>query len=91
MEIKKGVSEASDEQKTEKNGFPTPRMSKKQEKTALQPLGWAKNWKKWLSNPLDEQKTEKNGFPTPWKQKDRYLSRIHNMIFISKIKIYARK
>ncbi|EFB30915.1 hypothetical protein HMPREF0971_02803 [Segatella oris F0302] len=47
--------------------------------------------KKLLSDPSDEQKTGKNGFPTPWKQKDRCLNRIHNMIFISKIKIYARK
>jgi len=47
--------------------------------------------KKQLSEASDEQKTEKSGFPTPWKQKDRCLNRIHNMIFISKIKIYARK
>ncbi|WP_314806939.1 hypothetical protein [Segatella oris] len=44
-------------------------MSKKSKKMAFQPLGRAKNWKKWLSNPLDEQKIEKNGFPTPWKSK----------------------
>nr|WP_168166455.1 hypothetical protein [Prevotella sp. HMSC077E08] len=44
-----------DEQKTGKNDFPTPWMSKK--------------WKKRLSNPLDEQKIEKNDFPTPWMSK----------------------
>ena len=36
---KKQLSEASDEQKTEKNSFPTPRMSKKLKKTAFRPLG----------------------------------------------------
>ena len=36
---KKGSSEASDEQKTKKNSFPTPRMSRKLEKQAFQPLG----------------------------------------------------
>jgi len=35
----KRLSEVSDEQKTEKNGFPTPWMNKKQEKMAFQPLG----------------------------------------------------
>ena len=69
MEVKKGSSEASDEQKTEKNGFPTPRMSKKLEKMAFRPLGRTKNRKKWLSEASDEQKTEKNGFPTPWMSK----------------------
>ena len=48
---KKRASEASDEQKTEKIGFPTPRMNKKREKLAFQPLGWTKNAKNWLSNP----------------------------------------
>ena len=36
---KKQLSEASDERKMGKNGFPTPWMSKKLKKTALQPLG----------------------------------------------------
>ncbi|WP_315563420.1 hypothetical protein [Segatella oris] len=69
-----------DEQKIEKNSFPTPWMNKKLKKMAFQPLGRAKNWKKWLSNPLDEQKTEKNNFPTPWKREDRRLNRIHILI-----------
>ena len=33
------LSEGSDEQKTEKNGFPRPRMSRKQEKMAFRGLG----------------------------------------------------
>ena len=61
---KKRLSNPLEEQKTGKNGFPTPWMSRKQEK--------------WLSNPLDELKTEENGFPTPWKREDRRLNRIHN-------------
>ncbi|EFB30667.1 hypothetical protein HMPREF0971_02924 [Segatella oris F0302] len=65
-----------DEQKTEKNSFPTPWMNKKLEKTAFQPLGRTENWKKQLSNPLDEQKIEKNDFPTPWRQEDRCLNKI---------------
>ena len=36
---KKWLSEASDEQKTGKNGFSRPRMSKKQEKIAFRGLG----------------------------------------------------
>ena len=59
---KKGSSEASDEQKTEKNSFPTPRMSKKLKKMAFRGLGRAENWKNRLSNPLDEQKTGKTAF-----------------------------
>ena len=42
VEVKKGSSEASDEQKTEKNSFPTPRMSKKLKKMTFQPLGGGK-------------------------------------------------
>ena len=38
-EVKKGSSDPSDEQKTEKNSFPTPWMSRKLKKTAFQPLG----------------------------------------------------
>ena len=37
--LKKRLSNPLDEQKTEKNGFPTPWMNKKQEKMAFQPLG----------------------------------------------------
>ena len=66
---KKGSSEASDEQKTEKNSFPTPRMSKKLKKMAFRGLGRTKNWEKQLSDPSDEQKTGKTGFPTPWMNK----------------------
>lgn len=36
---KNWFSEGSDEQKTEKNGFPRPRTSKKQEKMAFRGLG----------------------------------------------------
>ncbi len=36
---KNWLSEGSDEQKTEENGFPTPWMSKKLKKMAFQPLG----------------------------------------------------
>ena len=36
---KNWLSEVSDEQKTGKNGFPRPRMSKKQEKMAFRGLG----------------------------------------------------
>jgi len=36
---KKWFSNPSDEQKTEKNGFPTPWMNKKLKKMAFQPLG----------------------------------------------------
>jgi len=36
---KKQLSEPSDEQKTEKSGFPTPWMSRKLKKVAFQPLG----------------------------------------------------
>ena len=63
--MKKGSSEASDEQKTGKNGFPRPRMSRKQEKMVFRGLGRAKNKKNWLSEASDEQKTVKNGFPRP--------------------------
>ena len=37
--MKKGSSEASDEQKTRKISFPRPRMSRKQEKMAFRDLG----------------------------------------------------
>ena len=40
------LSEASDEQKTRKIGFPRARMSKKQEKIAFRGLGRAGNRKK---------------------------------------------
>ena len=36
---KKWLSDPSDEQKIEKNGLPTPWMSKKLKKMAFQPLG----------------------------------------------------
>ena len=49
------ISATAETEKTPQTGFPTPWMSRKQEK--------------WLSNPLDEQKTEENGFPTPWMSK----------------------
>ncbi|WP_315352237.1 hypothetical protein [Segatella oris] len=38
----KRLSEASDERKMGKNGFPTPWMSKKLKKMAFQPLGSGK-------------------------------------------------
>ena len=37
--MKKGSSEGSDEQKTRKNAFPRPRMSRKQEKLTFRGLG----------------------------------------------------
>ena len=61
--MKKGSSEASDEQKTRKIGFPRSRTSRKQGKMVFRGLGRAENRKNWLSEASDEQKTRKNGFP----------------------------
>ena len=73
---KKRLSDPSDEQKIEKNGFPTPRMNEKLKKMAFRPLGRTKNRKKWLSDPSDERKIEKNGLPTPWMSK-----KLEKMVF----------
>ena len=43
---KKRLSDPSDEQKTGKNGFPTPWKSRKLKKMTYQPHGRAENWKK---------------------------------------------
>ena len=56
---KKWLSEASDEWKTGKNGFPRPRMSGKLEKMAFRDLRNAKNAEKCVSNPSESQKCRK--------------------------------
>ena len=64
---KKWLSEGSDEQKTEKNGFPRARMSRKQQKQRFGHGRKTKNGENCISATAETGKTPQNGFPTPWK------------------------
>ena len=57
---KKQLSNPLDEQKTEKNSFPTPWMSKKLKKIAFQPLGSEKNAENSPSAVDETRKSRKN-------------------------------
>ncbi|MFC2774686.1 MAG: hypothetical protein ACFN4W_10955, partial [Segatella oris] len=56
---KKQLSEASDEQKTGKNGFPRPRMSRKRRKSTFGHGRRVKNNKNGVSAPAEKRKNAK--------------------------------
>jgi|GEM_PF-3411083 len=66
---KNWLSEGSDEQKTGKNGFPRPRMSRKRRKSTFgrgRRVKNDKNGENGVSATAETEKTPQTGFPTPW-------------------------
>lgn len=63
---KNWLSEASDEQKTEKIDFRPRPKSKKRQKQRFGHGRKTKNGENCISAMAETEKTPQNGFPTPW-------------------------